>query len=115
MQKRIEIANYEKVIQSAFRDVADGLAGRETLDAQIRSETQRVDASRNAYMLAEQRFKTGEDDNLALLDAQRTLYGSQQALVRSKLVRLSNLINLYKALGGGWTEFGVPPDDPLAR
>ena len=50
-----------------------------------------------------------------LLEAQRTLYGSQQALVRSKLVRLSNLINLYKALGGGWTEFAAPPDDPLTR
>ena len=115
VQKRIEIANYEKAIQSAFRDVADGLAGKGTLDAQIRSETQRVDASRNAYRLAEQRLNSGEDDNLALLDAQRTLYGSQQALVRSKLVRLSNLINLYKALGGGWTEFTTPPDDPLAR
>ena len=95
--------------------VAHGLAGKGTLDAQIRSETQRVDASRNAYALAEQRFKAGEDDNLALLEAQRTLYGSQQALVRSKLVRLSNLINLYKALGGGWTEFAAPPDDPLTR
>lgn len=115
VQKRIEIASYERAIQSAFREVADGLAGKGALDAQIRSETQRVDASRNAYALAEQRFKAGEDDNLALLDAQRTLYGSQQALVRSKLVQLSNLINLYKALGGGWTEFAVPPDDPLAR
>ncbi len=115
VQKRIEIANYERAIQSAFREVADGLAGKGTLDAQIRSETQRVDASRNAYALAEQRFKAGEDDNLALLEAQRTLYGSQQALVRSKLVRLSNLINLYKALGGGWTEFAAPPDDPLTR
>lgn len=110
VQKRIEIASYERAIQSAFREVADGLAGKGTLDAQIRSETQRVEASRNAYMLAEQRFEAGEDDNLALLDAQRTLYGSQQALVRSKLVRLGNLINLYKALGGGWQENGRSAD-----
>ena len=110
VQKRIEIANYEGAIQTAFREVADGLAGKGTLDAQIRSEMQRVGASRNAYTLAEQRFTTGEDDNLALLDAQRTLYRSQQDLVRSKLLRLSNLINLYKALGGGWQENGRSAD-----
>ncbi|MBY4898617.1 efflux transporter outer membrane subunit [Cupriavidus sp. AU9028] len=104
VQKRIEIANYEKAIQAAFAEVADGLAGKRTLDDQIRSEELLVAASQKAYELAEQRFQEGVDDNLTLLDAQRTLYGTQQTLVRTRLTRLNNLIHLYKALGGGWTE-----------
>ncbi|MBB1595745.1 efflux transporter outer membrane subunit [Achromobacter sp. UMC46] len=104
VQKRIEIANYEKTVQEAFRDVADGLAGKRTLDRQIRAELLSVAASRSAYELAEQRFKEGEDDYLTLLDAHRMLYGTQQVLVRTRLARLNNLIDLYKALGGGWTE-----------
>ena len=104
VKKRIEIANYEKSIQVAFSEVADGLAGKRTLDEQIRSEQFLVAASQGMYDLAEQRFREGVDDNLTLLDAQRTLYSAQQTLVRTRLARLSNLIALYKALGGGWTE-----------
>ncbi|MGE8686233.1 MAG: efflux transporter outer membrane subunit [Achromobacter sp.] len=111
VQKRIEIANYEKAIQSAFREVADGLAGKRTLDEQIRSERLSVAASLDAYALAEQRFKEGMDDYLALLEAHRTLYGTQQILVRTRLTRLNNLIDLYKALGGGWTEHTVQSAD----
>ena len=107
VQKRIEIANYEKSIQAAFAEVADGLAGKRTLDEQIRSEQLLVAASQKAYQLAEQRFQEGVDDNLTLLDAQRTQYGAQQTLVRTRLTRLNNLIHLYKALGGGWTEHTV--------
>ena len=107
VQKRIEIANYEKSIQAAFAEVADGLAGKRTLDEQIRSEQLLVAASQKAYQLAEQRFQEGVDDNLTLLDAQRTQYGAQQTLVRTRLTRLNNLIHLYQALGGGWTEHTV--------
>jgi len=104
VRKRIEIANYEKAIQVAFTEVADGLAGKRTLDDQIRSEQQLVRASSKAYELAGQRFTEGMDGNLSLLDAQRTLYGSQQTLVGTRLARVTNLIDLYKALGGGWAE-----------
>lgn len=104
IQKRIEITHYEQAIQVAFSEVADGLAGKRTLDAQIASEQRLVAASEQGYALAEQRFKTGIDDTLVLLDAHRTLYGAQQALVRTRLARLNNLIGLYKALGGGWKE-----------
>ena len=107
VQKRIEIANYEKSIQAAFAEVADGLAGKRTLDEQIRAEQLLVAASQKAYELAEQRFQEGVDDNLTVLDAQRTHYGTQQTLVRTRLTRLNNLIHLYKALGGGWTEHTV--------
>lgn len=90
VKKRIEIANYEKSIQVAFSEVADGLAGKRTLDEQIRSEQLLVAASQITYDLAEQRFKEGVDDNMTLLDAQRTLYSSQQTLVRTRLTRLNS-------------------------
>lgn len=99
VQKRIEIANYEKAIQVAFREVADGLAGRQTLDDQFRSEQLLVQASQANYELASQRFRAGIDDNLAELDAQRALFSAQQTLVQTRLARMSNLVNLYKALG----------------
>ncbi|ARP78185.1 efflux transporter outer membrane subunit [Bordetella genomosp. 6] len=107
VRKRIEIANYEQTIQAAFRDVADALAGKRTLDAQIRSEQLSVAAGSDAHKLAEQRFREGADDYLAVLEVHRTLYGTQQVLVRTRLARLTNLIDLYKAVGGGWTETTV--------
>jgi multidrug efflux system outer membrane protein len=109
VQKRIEIANYEKAVQTAFREVADGLAGKRTLEAQIHSEQLSVAASRDAYQLAAQRFEEGVDDYLTLLEAQRSLYRTEQALVRTRLTRLNNLIDLYKALGGGWREDTAQP------
>lgn len=105
--KQVEVARYEQAVQVAFREVADGLAGQGTYNDQVRSEALRVDASQMAYELAEQRYREGEDSYLVVLDAQRTLYGSQQALIRARLERLGNLVVLYKALGGGWTEQAV--------
>lgn len=104
VRQRIEIASYEQAIQTAFTEVADGLAGKRTLDEQMQAQQLLVDASEKAEALAAQRFAEGMDDNLSLLDAQRTRYGSQQALVVTRLERLGNLIDLYKSLGGGWTE-----------
>ncbi|EKB5678752.1 efflux transporter outer membrane subunit [Salmonella enterica] len=104
IQKRIEIASYEKTIQEAFREVSDGLSGQRTLDDQLHAEQLSVIAGQNAYDLAALRFREGEDDYLALLDTHRMLYGSQQALVRTRLIQQMNIINLYKALGGGWSE-----------
>ncbi|OQV31596.1 efflux transporter outer membrane subunit [Alcaligenes phenolicus] len=105
VRKRIEIAQYEKTIQVAFREVADGLASKSLLDQQIQSEKLAVTASLEAQTLAEQRFQEGMDDYLSVLDAHRSLYSSQQTLIRTRLARLSNLIDLYKALGGGWKEY----------
>ena len=110
--KQIEVARYERAVQVAFREVADGLAGQGTFNDQILSEMLRVDASQTTYDLAEQRFREGEDSYLVVLDAQRTLYGSQQGLIRARLMRLSNLVDLYKALGGGWTEHAVAAARP---
>ena len=103
VQKNVQIAQYEKAIQSGFREVADALAGRGTLDEQIQAQRLLVDASQRAYDVSDQRFRQGIDNYLSVLDSQRSLYSAQQSLVDSR-ARLSNLVNLYKALGGGWTE-----------
>ncbi len=107
IMKQIEVINYDKSIQTAFREVADGLAGKSTLDEQIKSQQQMIAVSQDAHKLATLRFDAGEDNYLAVLDSQRTLYASQQALIQTRLERLNNQVNLYKALGGGWNEHTV--------
>jgi multidrug efflux system outer membrane protein len=104
VQKQIQVAQYERSIQTAFREVADALAGRGTLDEQIRAQQLLVQANQRAYDLSQQRFRQGVDSYLNVLDSQRSLYDSQQVLVQTRLARLANLVTLYKVLGGGWTD-----------
>ena len=101
VQKSIEVANYQKVIQEAFREVSDGLASRSKLDQQVTAQELLVMANTRSYDLAQQRYETGVDTYLNSLDAQRSLYSSLQDLVDTRLARSQNLIALYKALGGG--------------
>lgn len=115
VRKNIQIATYEKAIQTGFREVADGLAGRGTLDDQVRAQRQLVDASQLAYRLSTQRFDSGVDSYLSVLDSQRSLYTAQQTLINTRLLRLSNQISLYKALGGGWTEHTVAAAAPQSQ
>jgi multidrug efflux system outer membrane protein len=98
------VAQYEKAIQSAFREVADALAARRTLDDQLAAQQALVTASAVAYRLADMRYRGGVDSYLSALDAQRSLYGAQQQLQSVRLMRLQNLVTLYKALGGGLVE-----------
>jgi multidrug efflux system outer membrane protein len=98
------VAQYEKTIQTAFREVADALIARGTLDDQLSAQQALVSASGVAYRLADVRFRGGVDSYLSALDAQRTLYGAQQQLQSVRLIRLQNLVTLYKALGGGLIE-----------
>jgi multidrug efflux system outer membrane protein len=107
VQKDIQIARYEQTIQSAFREVADALAARGTLDDQLQAQAALVDASAVRYRLSEMRFRSGVEGYLNTLDAQRTLYGAQQILIVTRQSRLSNLVTLYKTLGGGWSEHSV--------
>jgi multidrug efflux system outer membrane protein len=102
ISRRIEVAQYEKAIQSAFREVADALAAKTTLDRQIQAETSVVAAEQKRYQLAEMRYRSGVENYLTVLSAQQDLYSSQQQLLQLQLSRLSNLITLYKSLGGGW-------------
>ena len=109
------VAQYERAIQTAFREVADGLAARGALEEQLAAQQALVKASIAAYRLADMRFRGGVDSYLSALDAQRALYGAQQQLQGVRLMRLQNLVTLYKALGGGSSEnsSGRPTAEPL--
>jgi outer membrane protein, multidrug efflux system len=98
------IAQYEKAIQSAFRDVADALVARGTLDDQLVAQQKLQTASEKAYRLADMRYRGGVDSYLTALVAQQSLYSAQQQLTGVRLLRLQNLVTLYKALGGGLEE-----------
>jgi NodT family efflux transporter outer membrane factor (OMF) lipoprotein len=98
----IAIAQYEKAIQSAFREVADALAGRATFDEQLQAQRNVAEAESVRYRLSELRYNNGVASYLDLLDAQRSLFAAQQALVQTKLQQLQNQVLLYRALGGGW-------------
>jgi multidrug efflux system outer membrane protein len=100
----IDIAKYEHAIQAAFRDVADGLALRASLGQQLAAQQALVTASSEAYRLSDARYRQGVDSYLNALDSQRTLYAAQQTLIGTQLSRMSNLVTLYQALGGGWLE-----------
>ncbi len=95
------IAEYEKAIQSAFRDVGDSLSLRTRLMEQQKAQQALVNTLEETYRLSEARYKAGIDSYLSVLIAQRSLYGAQQVLVSLRLARLSNLVTLYKVLGGG--------------
>lgn len=95
------VAQYEKAIQIAFREVADALAARGYLDEQLAAQQALVSASQDAYHLAQMRFRGGVDNYLSELDAQRSLFNAQQQLQIVRLQRLENLVTLYKTLGGG--------------
>jgi multidrug efflux system outer membrane protein len=104
LQKDIGIAQYEKSIQTAFREVADGLAARGTYDDQLAALQRFTDAEQRRLELANMRYKNGVDSYLNVLTAQTDFYNAQQALVSARLNRLSNLVDLYRSLGGGWVQ-----------
>jgi multidrug efflux system outer membrane protein len=104
VQKRIEIASYEKAIQSAFREVSDGLAARGTYDQQIAALERNEHAEQRRFDLSDLRYKNGVDSYLSVLTAQTDLYSAQQSLISARLARWTNLVDLYRALGGGWVE-----------
>jgi outer membrane protein, multidrug efflux system len=102
IEKNVTIAQYELTIQTAFREVSDSLSARGTYIDQRRAQQALVAADADAYRLAEMRFRSGVDNYLATLDAQRSLYAAQQGLVTVRQAELANQVTLYKALGGGW-------------
>ena len=99
--RAIFIAQYEKAIQTAFREVADALAQRGTVGDQIVAQESLVRAWAETYRLSDARYIKGIDGYLGVLEAQRSLYTSQQVLIATNLTRLTNLVTLYKVLGGG--------------
>lgn len=99
--RNVAIAEYEKAIQSAFREVSDALSLRTRLMEQQEAQQALVTSLEETYRLSEARYKAGIDSYLSVLVAQRSLYGAQQVLISVRLARLSNLVTLYKVLGGG--------------
>lgn len=98
----IAIAQYEKAIQTAFREVADALAGRATLGEQLAAQEAQAQAEAERFRLAELRYRNGVASYLDVLDAQRALFSTQQALAQTRLAQQQNQVALYKALGGGY-------------
>ena len=104
VNREIAVAQYEKAIQTAFREVADSLAGRATLGEQLRAQVAQRNAAEVSFRLADLRYRSGAASYLDVLDAQRSLFTAQQATVQVQAQQVQNLVTLYKVLGGGWKE-----------
>ncbi|MGF1702490.1 efflux transporter outer membrane subunit [Photobacterium makurazakiensis] len=112
--QQIALNNYEKAIQTAFREVADALANQATLKDQVTAQQMLVDATGDSFRLSNLRFNEGVDDYFTVLDSQRSYYTAQQELLTTKLSKELNLLTLYKVLGGGWVETDVPMPTTLS-
>lgn len=101
VDKKIFLAQYEKAIQSAFREVANALAQLGTIDNQLTAQQSLTQATAESYHLSNTRYEKGVDSYLTVLDSQRSYYGAQQNLIAVRLAKLINQVTLYKVLGGG--------------
>ena len=102
VSEQLEVAAYEKAIQSAFREVADALVGVDSYARQITLEQALIETQQRRLELATLRYRQGEDTYLNELAAQQDLYSAQQGLLQAQFNRLSSKVSLYQALGGGW-------------
>ncbi|AYQ30070.1 MULTISPECIES: efflux transporter outer membrane subunit [unclassified Polaromonas] len=100
----IAVAQYEKAIQTAFREVSDALAARATLGEQLRAQQAQANAEATRFKLADLRYQNGVASYLDQLDAQRSLFAARQAAVQTRLAQLQSQVTLYKTLGGGWKD-----------
>jgi NodT family efflux transporter outer membrane factor (OMF) lipoprotein len=101
LRKSSEVAEYEKAIQTAFREVADGLGSQQTYRRQRRAQQAVVASAERRLTLSEMRYRAGVESRLELLDAQRQLYAARQALLDLRHAEYGNAVALYKAIGGG--------------
>ena len=99
---RIDVANYQKAIQTAFREVADALVANSSYAEEIKEQTALITAQQRRYDLANLRYRQGDDTYLNVLSAQQDLYSAQQGQIQAQYNKLASQISLYKALGGGW-------------
>lgn len=104
VRKSEAVAQYERAIQTAFREVADALAGTATFDRQIEAQLRAVTAAERRLSLSDLRYRAGVDGRLELLDAQRQLQAARQALLELRRAEIANRVALYKSLGGGLHE-----------
>ncbi|MCU4582588.1 AdeC/AdeK/OprM family multidrug efflux complex outer membrane factor [Acinetobacter gyllenbergii] len=106
-EQKIAVADYEKAIQSAFREINDALAARAHIEDRLSAQRRLVSATDTTYKLSTARFRAGIDSYLTVLDAQRSAYAAQQGLLMLEQTKLNNQIELYKALGGGLSQPAV--------
>ena len=99
--QQIALSDYEKSIQSAFREVNDALAVRQNIGDRLTAQRRLVDATNTTYKLSNARFRAGIDSFLTVLDAQRGSYAAEQGLLLLEQANLNNQVELYKTLGGG--------------
>lgn len=99
-QRDLALAQYQKAIQTAFREVSDALARRGTIDSQLSAQASLEAAARDELVLAQARYREGVDPYLNTLEAQRTLYSARRTLASTRLLKADNLVTLYQALGG---------------
>jgi multidrug efflux system outer membrane protein len=100
-RERIALANYERTVQNAFREVADALAGRLHLNEQLQAQQQNRDSQRQIAELARARYEEGTVRYIEVLDAERNLFAAEQAVIQLRRAEMENQIALYVALGGG--------------
>jgi multidrug efflux system outer membrane protein len=101
VRKDIAVTDYERTIQTAFREAADALVARGTLDEQVEAQRLVREAQADRLRLVDQRFRAGVSSSLEVLDAQRELFTAEQSLVQTRLLRLTNAVDVYRTLGGG--------------
>lgn len=117
VRKNLAVAEYEKTVQTAFREVADALVGRETLTEQVEAQEAFLKVTQERVDLTNLRYKNGIANSFDRLDAERELFGAQQALIQALQLRLTNSVDLYRALGGGLNEVtgsALPPPAPAS-
>ncbi|RQR49466.1 RND transporter [Burkholderia sp. Bp9125] len=115
VRKSSAVTEYERAIQVAFREVADGLAGSETFGRQIDAQTKVVTSAERRTNLSTLRYRAGIEGRLELLDSQRQLYAARQTLLDLRSDEYANAVALYKALGGGLSDKDVTPQTPPAQ
>ncbi|TCB52831.1 multidrug efflux RND transporter AdeIJK outer membrane channel subunit AdeK [Acinetobacter sp. ANC 4779] len=99
--QQIALSDYEKSIQSAFREVNDALAVRQNIGDRLAAQRRLVDATNTTYRLSNARFRAGIDSYLTVLDAQRASYAAEQGLLLLEQANMNNQVEVYKTLGGG--------------
>ena len=111
--QKIALIQYEKTVQTAFREVADALAVRGTIDQQVTAQQAIVDSTQKIYGLSDDLFTQGIVGYLGVLDAQRSLYAAQQGLISLRLAKLANQVQTFAVLCGGGEE--AKPADASAN
>jgi multidrug efflux system outer membrane protein len=113
-QQRAAVADYQKAVQTAFREVSDAIARRGTMGKELDARARQAAAAAESLKLSEARYRAGIENFLATLDAQRSSYSAQQVLVQTKLESAENLVALYQSLGGDDLLRTAPVVEPAA-